>query len=588
MFRRLARTTGIVVASVALLTGVLAPASFAGDNGRGKPADGPLGHFKHLVVIYEENHSFDNLYGTWGDVNGQHAEGIADATAAHTTQIDRNGAPYPCLLMSDVNLMSAPSGPLSPDCSDTPVTFPAWPTTRYHFSNHPFQIDEFIPATATTCPQPRGATKTFGFANGTGIAGGCTRDIVHRFYQEQYQLNGGQQNRYVTGSDAVGLTMGYYDTTALPIYRYLHENGAPNYVIMDRFFQAAFGGSFLNHQYLVAAAAPVFEGATPAQHSIIDATGFPNNTTNYPLGPKTAGIRDLAVTQDCGLPTTRTAFLCGDYAINTLQPFNQPTSGGAKQPLINDRTKPMTIGDTLTDAGVSWAWYSGGWDNAAGNVGGAGWTNGSGPNCGDPNVLAAPAVPTAGVQGVYPLCADRTFQFHHQPLNYFARYGPGEPGRAHLQDEQDFLNAVGAGELPAVSFVKPLGVENEHPGYASESNGSNHLVDLVQAVMNGPQAGNTLILVTYDEFGGQWDHVSPPGLGTPAAPGQADQFGPGTRLPAMLIGRSLTTSTVDHTVYDTTSIMRTIEKEYRLAPVAIRDAFVNDLGPAISAGRRGH
>src|SRR6201990_2516137 len=100
-----------------------------------------------------------------------------------------------------------------------------------------------------------------GFLNGTGLPGGCTEDIVHRFYSEQYQLNGGRQNRYMTGSDAAGLTMGYYDTQKLPIYNYLHGRGAPNYVIADSFFQAAFGGSFLNHQYLIAGAAPQFVGA---------------------------------------------------------------------------------------------------------------------------------------------------------------------------------------------------------------------------------------------------------------------------------------------------------------------------------------
>jgi phospholipase C len=70
--------------------------------------------------------------------------------------------------------------------------------------------------------------------------------------------------------------------------------------------------------------------------------------------------------------------------------------------------------------------------------------------------------------------------------------------------------------------------------------------------------------------------------------GAHDAFGPGTRIPAILIGRSLTSSTVDHTVYDTTSIMRTIEEQYGLTPIASRDGLVNDLGPAISAGRRGH
>ncbi|TMC62010.1 MAG: phosphoesterase, partial [Chloroflexi bacterium] len=313
MNRRFPRTIGAVVACLALVAQVLAPLAVAGD----EHAQLPLGHFKHLVVIYEENHSFDNLYGTWGDVNGAHPEGIADADAAHTTQVDVAGNAYPCLLMSDVNLMSPP---LSSDCSTTSFTFSGTgaPTTQYHFTNEPFRIDDFIPATATTCPDRQHLfAKPFGVPDGTGLAGGCTRDLVHRFYQEQYQLNDGQQNRYVTGSDAVGMSMGYYDSTALPIYRYLHKNGAPHYVVMDRFFQAAFGGSFLNHQYLVAAAAPVFAAGV---HSVLDPNGFPNKT--YPLGPRSTGtFTDGTVTQGCGLATTVAGLACGDYAVNTLQPF---------------------------------------------------------------------------------------------------------------------------------------------------------------------------------------------------------------------------------------------------------------------------
>ena len=105
------------------------------------------------------------------------------------------------------------------------------------------------------------------------MSGGCTRDLVHRFYQEKYQINGGKQNRYVTGSDAVGLTMGTYDTKQLPIYTYLHKKGSPHYVIADRFFQGANGGSFLNHQWLIAGRAPYVDqparcrrGAAAGQH----------------------------------------------------------------------------------------------------------------------------------------------------------------------------------------------------------------------------------------------------------------------------------------------------------------------------------
>lgn len=571
-----------VLVSVALVAVGFAPAAPAA----AAPKDGPLGHFKHVVVIYEENHSFDNLYGNWGSVNGQNVVGRADALAANTTQVAQDGTPYPCLLMSDVNLMSPL---LSADCSGDTFSFGAGkPTTAYHFGNAPYNIDQFIPATAATCPdRDHLFSFTFGILAGAtgGLSGGCTRDLVHRFYQEQYQLNGGAMNRYVTGSDSAGMTMGYYDTTKLPIYAYLHRNGAPNYVIADNFFQAAFGGSFLNHQYLIAAA-PLPWPAIPAnRHSVLDADGFPN--ASYPLYHPTTTVSDQPGTQACGLPTTVAGFACGDVAVNTVQPPYQPTSlFGTQVPPVDDTQKPMNIGDELSNAGVSWSWYSGGWDNAAGNVGGRGWTNGSGPSCSDPNSAAAATVGNA--TGGFPFCPDKSFQTHHQPFNYFARYAPGQPGRTHLQDEQDFLVAVRAGTLPAVSFVKPLGIDNEHPGYTSEPNGSDHLVDLIQAVETGPQAGNTLIVVTYDEFGGQWDHVSPPVMGTPAATAQADLFGPGSRVPTLLVARSLTRSGVDHTIYDTTSILRTIERQYGLAPVASRDAAVNDLGPAVAAGRPPH
>jgi acid phosphatase len=568
-----ARSVAALLASVALLAVGLAPAVDAANNG-------PLGTFKHLVVIYEENHSFDNLYGNWGAVNGQHVVGRVDATPAHTIQVGQDGSAYSCLLMSDVNFMSPP---LSPDCSSSTFSFGTGkPTTAFHYGNAPYSIDQVIPATATTCPDENHLFSfTFGIMNGNGLPGGCTRDLVHRFYQEQYQLNGGLQNRYVTGSDSAGMTMGTYDTTKLPIYRYLHAKGAPSYVLLDSFFQAAFGGSFLNHQYLIAAAAPPFPGGS---HSVLDANGFPNSS--YPLYHPTTSVTDGTDTQACGLMTTVAGFACGDYAVNTAQPPYQPTSAfGLRMPLVDDaRGAHQTIGDRLTGAGVSWAWYSGGWDNANGNVGGLGYTNGNGKTCSDPNSAPAP-LDAAGVGGP-PYCPDKSFQTHHQPFNYYANYAPGQPGRAHLQDEQDFLHAVSTGSLPSVSFVKPLGLENEHPGYASEPNGSDHLVDLINAIETGPQAGNTLVLVTYDEFGGQWDHVSPPGLGTPITnPAQADLFGPGTRIPALVIARSLNHSAVDNTVYDTTSILRTIEQQWGLAPVSTRDAAVNGLGNAVSAGR---
>src|SRR5215218_8581562 len=210
---------------------------------------GGLSRINHIVVIYQENHSLDNLYGRWEGVNG-----LRNAPRAKTIQIDQAGVPYDGLLQNDVNLTSPP---LSVRCTGTTPTGTAFSS---HFFNRPFTIDRYIAPSDTTCPPP-GVFAPNGVPKGQGLPGGCTRDLVHRFYQEQYQLNDGRQNRYVTGSDAVGLAMRVYDTRALPIYRYLHRPGHQRYAIADNFFQAAFGGLFLNHQWLIAASNPVWPGA---------------------------------------------------------------------------------------------------------------------------------------------------------------------------------------------------------------------------------------------------------------------------------------------------------------------------------------
>jgi phospholipase C len=406
---------------------------------------------------------------------------------------------------------------------------------------------------------------------------------VHRFYQEQYQIDGGRMDRYTTGSDAVGLTQGYYDTTQLPLYQYLNQTGAPHYVIADHFFEGAFGGSFLNHQFLVAARAPLWEGGALADgstndlHSIVGTDGHPNNTYllhSGPVYPAAGGVKDGALTEaadtsglcspPAGSPTPPAGTVCGDYAVNTIQPTSQPFQPGTAATRQLPPVHATNIGDELTGAGVTWAWYSGGWDNADGNVGGLGWTNGSTPGtCTDPLTWAG---------SVYPNCPNVLFQFHHQPFNYFANYAPGTPGRTHLRDEQDFLAAAADGTLPAVSFVKPLGPENEHPGYTGVEQGEKHLVDLVKAIESGPEAKTTAIVITYDEFGGQWDHVAPPA---------GNAFGPGTRVPAIIIAQQLAPKrAVDHSTYDTTSILKMIESRYQLAALDSRDAAANDLWKA--------
>jgi phospholipase C len=537
------------------------------------PGRSELNAINHIVVIYEENHSFDNLFGGWEGVNG-----LPQALrSGRTTQVGADGRALACLSQTDVNLKAVPA-----TCAGTSNGV----TLDSGFTNRPFFIDNYIHPEDRTCPTPGVFAANGVLKDSPGaLPGGCTEDLVHRYYQEQYQLNGGRMNRYVLGSDAEGLVMGAYKTRDLPIYQYLHGSGAPRYAIADNFFQGAFGGSFFNHQWLIAASAPTWPGALADGsandlHSIVGPDGEPKY---YRLQTAVPGVKDGALTQaanpdgTCKVPATGPApaagTVCGDFAVNTIQPFSQPYAPGtAVARRLPPQTAP-TIGDRLSARHVDWAWYSGGWDNAAGNINGAGWTNGSAPGtCADPRHLAA---------AVYPNCPDALFQFHHQPFNYYANYTEGGPGRSHLRDEVEFINSARTGHLKPVSFIKPLGEENEHPGYASEHTGSDHLVDLLTAIENGPQARNTLVIVTYDEFGGQWDHVPPPSGRFANRLGIADQWGPGTRIPALILSPRLDRRfSVDHTEHDTTSIIATIEHRFRLAPLGTRDAAVPDLSSA--------
>ena len=258
-------------------------------------------------------------------------------------------------------------------------------------------------------------------------------------------------------------------------------------------------------------------------------------------------------------------------------------SVGAKLPA---QTNP-TIGDRLNAAGVDWAWYSGGWSNANGNVGDPGWTNGAGPaatptGCSDPNV-------DPGVSH-WPECPDNssstttsrsttTRRSHETPAGLANR-------AAHLRDEQEFIQDADGStshcNLKPVSFIKPIGEENEHPGYASEPDGSDHLVDLLQSIENSKCRRTRWCSSPTTSSAASGITCRRPGQGNDNGP--HDQWGPGTRVPALVIGPHLKGRfVVDDTEYDTTTVLSTIEQRYGLAPLGTRDAAMNSLANVFDA-----
>ena len=116
-------------------------------------------------------------------------------------------------------------------------------------------------------------------------------------------------------------------------------------------------------------------------------------------------------------------------------------------------------------------------------------------------------------------------------------------------DGAEFIAAIDAGTLPRSAFYKPQGNLNEHAGYTDVQSGDAHIANVITIWRRARSGRNMIVVVTYDENGGFWDHVAPP---------KGDRWGPGTRIPALIISPFAKKGFVDHTQYDTTSILRLI------------------------------
>jgi len=146
---------------------------------------------------------------------------------------------------------------------------------------------------------------------------------------------------------------------------------------------------------------------------------------------------------------------------------------------------------------------------------------------------------------------------------------------AHLQDEQNFFTDVASAKLAPVVFIKPLGPNNEHPGYTDVVTGQDHVAKLVSAIQNSHYAKDTIIIISCDENGGRWDHVVPSV--------RPDGWGVGTRVPGTVISPWSRGGVIDDNEYETVSILNLIERRFRLAPLSARDAnpAVSDLTTAL-------
>jgi acid phosphatase len=490
---------------------------------------------QNIVVIYAENRSFDGLFGNFPGANGLNAvfDKKGNLTSAYVPQKDRDGATVLSKLPQTWGGATAAGNPTVVTQAETD-----------NMPNAPFSIET-----------------GFQLVNGAPALTtlDVTRDMAHRFFEEQMEINGGTNDMFGAWLDSGGITMGHFDFSAGKLNAI-----AANAVLADNFFQAAFGGSFLNHQYLVCGCVPSVPSTFIAtNHASLNSLGAANGK-GVPQLATNASSPASALSGPPSLKTGNIAplnyFGAGDgyRAVNTMQPAYQPSgnipvSGGDTRyadPTKSNTLPPQTqttVGDQLTAAGIGWAWYAGAWTAAVAD--GANTSR---------SVIYTPSTPRGNPD----------FQAHHHPFNYYAAFDPATQSAAraaHLKDLTDLEADAAAGTLPPVAFYKPTGYQNMHPGYANVDDADNHIADLIAQLQASPQYKNMVIIVTYDEFGGQWDHVAPP---------KGDLVGPGNRIPAIIISKHVNPK-VDHTQYDTGSILRLIARRFGLATlpgISARDA----------------
>jgi phospholipase C len=153
------------------------------------------------------------------------------------------------------------------------------------------------------------------------------------------------------------------------------------------------------------------------------------------------------------------------------------------------------------------------------------------------------------------------------PLPGFKSFAHSAELMSHLVSLSEFYDDAKAGNLPEVCWVVPTAADSEHPP-ADSARGMWHVTGLVNAVMDSPSWKDTVIIVTWDDFGGFFDHVPPP---------QVDKYGYGPRVPALVISPWSKPGYISHVHYDFTSPLKLIEDHFGLQPLADRDRSADDM-----------
>jgi len=466
-----------------------------GGHGAGPRTATPI---RHLVVIFQENVSFDHYFGTYPYAANPHGE---PAFYARPFTPPVNGLDHR-LLTKNPNAKNAANG-------DGAI--------------NPFRLTR---AQAATADQDHGYTSEQRAFNGGRM------DLFPLYTGRGEELPGGD-----AAQEGVGQVMGYYDgNTVTALWNY-----AQHYAMSDASYNTTYGPSTPGAVNMIA-------GQTAGVIDTLNGTG---GTTDDGNGGLTMIGDPDPIGDVCSSPTA-----------------TQVTMGG------------RNIGDLLNDRGVTWGWFQGGFD--------LGRTNADGSSGCSRRTLSKVTHATSN-----------DYSPHHQPFQYYpstanptharptsvAAIGHSGDAANHQYDIEDFYDALDAGNLPAVSFLKASSYQDGHAGYSDPLDEQAFVVHVVNALQQSDEWRDTAVIIAYDDSDGWYDHQEPPrvnasvgstdaldgpgvckGHGTlPGLDGRTPaqgRCGFGPRLPLLVVSPWARENMVDHAVTDQSSITRFIEDNW--------------------------
>jgi len=573
----------IIAAALTITAGVLSNPGCTGDQGpQGDPgaagSAGPPGSapgnddpaaklatatpIKHVVIIFGENVSFDHYFGTY-------------PTAKN--------------LAGEMRFVAAAGTP-RPNNLATPLDVNNWfaPLSGVDLLNNNPNLTNAANGTDASNPVRLGPSQA------------STVDQGHNYKPEQQASNGGAMDLFPAftgtagappGAPATGknLVMGYYDgNTVTALWNY-----AQHYAMSDNSWSTQFGPS------------------TPGAINLIS-----GQTNGMIVGNKPFTLFSASHVLADGQG--------GETMIGDTDPLGDVCSVGSDQNLMAGKN----VGDLLSAAGVTWGSFMGGFDLNLTNPNGTSGCNRF------TNPTQAPFV-GASVDYIphhawFQYYASTANPMHLRPSSVAAigqsKQAGGKPEPAnHNYDSHDFFDALAAGNLPAVNFVKAPAFQDGHAGYSNPIDEQAFLISVVSALADSKFWATTAVIVAYDDSDGWYDHQAPPivnpsslaAIGSPtgvtdttdqlngpgdcssttaqqshaaattALPGATTTMpvlgrcGYGTRMPLLVISPFARKNFIDHTLTDQTSVLRFIEDNWlsgaRIQPGASFDTIAGSI-----------